>query len=156
MIVDAGIEGFFDLITRVEFEEERHLRQTFDFLLDFPTGMQSVGFGNMTMFPNYGYSQKVADEGAKVTVSDSIYKYYHKLYLLTRTTLPRPLVRAIGRIPLFRYFPSLIDPLLPEKLPSFFLVDEQDDRGNEILDLGHVQAVIPGGRLDRGLPADSR
>ena len=34
----AGIEGFFDLITRVQFEKERHLRETFEFLVDFPTG----------------------------------------------------------------------------------------------------------------------
>ena len=56
-----------------------------------------------------------------------------------------------GGLGLFRRFPALIDPLLPKTLPSFFIQDDQDPRGSEILDLGHAQAVIPGGRLDRGL-----
>jgi hypothetical protein len=155
IIADAGIEGFFDLITRVQFEKERDLRETFDFLVDLPRAMKCVGFGNMTMFPNYGYTRQVADEGAELTVSDDIYTYYHKLYFLTRTSLPRFVVRAIGRLGLFRRFPSLIDPFLPKQLPAFFLVDKDDSRNSEILDLGHAQAVVPGGQLDRGLPADA-
>jgi radical SAM superfamily enzyme YgiQ (UPF0313 family) len=155
LIADAGIAGFFDLITKVQFESEHHLRDTFNFLLDLPTTMKTVGFGNMTMFPNYGYTQQVADEHAAVTVSDDVYAYYHKLYFLTRTALPRFLVRAIGNIGLFRRYPSLIDPLLPKQLPAFFLADKDDKRSSEILDLGHVQAVVPGGELDRGLPASA-
>jgi radical SAM superfamily enzyme YgiQ (UPF0313 family) len=155
LIADAGIAGFFDLITKVQFESERHLRDTFDFLVELPIEMQTVGFGNMTMFPNYGYTQQVADEHAAVTVSDDIYAYYHKLYFLTRTSLPRFLIRAIGNIGLFRRYPSLLDPLLPKQLPAFFLADKDDKRSSEILDLGHVQAVVPGGELDRGLPANA-
>jgi radical SAM superfamily enzyme YgiQ (UPF0313 family) len=155
IIANAGIVGFFDLITRVQFETERHLRETFDFLVDLPVEMRCVGFGNMTMFPNYGYTRQVAEEGAELTVSDEIYTYYHKLYYLTRTSLPRFLVRAIGNLGVFRRHPSLIDPLLPKKLPAFFLVDKDDARNSEILDLGHAQAVVPGGQLDRGLPADA-
>jgi radical SAM superfamily enzyme YgiQ (UPF0313 family) len=154
LIAESGIHGFFDLITKVQFESERHLRDTFDFLVDLPRAMQCVGFGNMTMFPNYGYTQQVADEKAEVSVSDAIYTYYHKLYFLTRTSLPRPVVRAIGRLPLFRRYPALIDPFLPKKLPAFFLVDNEDRRQAEILDLGHAQAVVPGGDLDRGAAAD--
>jgi radical SAM superfamily enzyme YgiQ (UPF0313 family) len=154
LIAEAGIDGFFDLITRVQFEKEQHLRETFNFLLDLPPTMKSVGFGNMTMFPNYGYTKKVADEKAHVSVSDHDYTYYHKLYLLTRTNLPRFLVKAIGNFPLFRQYPALIDPLLPKQLPSFFLLDDEDDRRSEVLDLGHAQAVIPGSSLDRGLPAE--
>ena len=155
IIADAGIEGFFDLITRVQFETEHHLRETFDFLVDLPLAMKCVGFGNMTMFPNYGYTRQVADEHADLSVSDDIYTYYHKLYFLTRTGLPRFLVRAIGNLGLFRRYPQLIDPLLPKELPAFFLVDKDDARNKEILDLGHAQAVVPGGQLDRGLPADA-
>jgi radical SAM superfamily enzyme YgiQ (UPF0313 family) len=155
IIANAGIEGFFDLITRVQFETEHHLRETFDFLVDLPIEMRCVGFGNMTMFPNYGYTRQVADERAELSVSDDVYTYYHKLYYLTRTSLPRFLVRAIGNLKLFRRYPSLIDPLLPKSLPAFFLVDKDDARHSEILDLGHAQAVVPGGQLDRGLPADA-
>src|SRR5262249_1940658 len=122
LIVDSGIEGFFDLITRVQFETEHNLRQTFDFLIDFPQQIKSVGFGNMTMFPGYGYTQQVAEQKADLTVSDRDYSYFHKLYLLTRTQLPRFVIKAVAKIPLFRWYPALIDPLLPEKLPSFFLV----------------------------------
>jgi hypothetical protein len=150
-IIDAGIEGFFDLITKVQFEREEDLRETFEFLLKLPREMKSVGFGAMTMFPTYGYTTQVAQEDAAISVSERDYAYYHKLYLLTRTALPRPLVKAVGRLPLFRRFPSLIDPLLPKALPAFFLVDRDDGRAGEILDLGHAQAVIPGGTLDRGL-----
>ncbi len=156
LIAESGIQGFFDLITKVQFESERHLRETFDFLVDLPREMRCVGFGNMTMFPNYGYTQQVADEQADVSVSDGIYSYYHKLYFLTRTSLPRPVVRAIGRLPLFRRYPALIDPFLPKKLPAFFLVDNEDKRQAEILDLGHAQAVVPGGELDRGIASGQR
>jgi radical SAM superfamily enzyme YgiQ (UPF0313 family) len=155
LISEAGIEGFFDLITKVEFETERNLRETFDFLVDLPREMKCVGFGNMTMFPNYGYTRQVVDEHARRSVSDDVYTYYHKLYYLTRTSLPRVLVRAVGSLGLFRRYPSLIDPLLPKQLPAFFLVDKDDRRKSEILDLGHAQAVVPGGELDRGLPASA-
>jgi radical SAM superfamily enzyme YgiQ (UPF0313 family) len=149
MIVDAGIEGFFDLITKVQFETEKDLRETFDFLLDLPRGMKSVGFGNMTMFPNYGYTRQVAEEQAALAVSDKDYTYYHKLYLLTRTSLPRPLVKAIGNMAIFRRYPSLIDPLLPKSLPAFFLKDADDDRDSRFVDLGHVQATLPKNPLER-------
>jgi radical SAM superfamily enzyme YgiQ (UPF0313 family) len=153
IIAECGLQGFFDLITKVHFEKEEHLRQTFEFLLEFPREMQSVGFGHMTAFPNYGYTRKVDAEDAAVSVSDRDYQFYHKLYLLTRTALPRPLVRAIGNSRLARRFPKLIDPLLPKSLPTFFLVDDDTEYGKEILNLPHATAVIPGGKLDRGLGA---
>ena len=122
---------------------------------DGPRDLVCVGFGNMTMFPNYGYTRQVAEEQADVSVSDELYAYYHKLYFLSRTSLPRFLIRTIGNLGLFRRYPSLIDPFLPKELPAFFLVDKDDARNSEILDLGHAQAVVPGGQLDRGLPADA-
>jgi anaerobic magnesium-protoporphyrin IX monomethyl ester cyclase len=151
IIAECGLQGFFDLITKVHFEKEEHLRETFEFLLDFPREMQSVGFGHMTSFPNYGYTRKVEAEGATVSVSDRDYHFYHKLYFLTRTSLPRPLVRAIGKSRIMRRFPNLIDPLLPKSLPAFFLTDDEGEYADEIVNLPHATAVIPGGRLDRGL-----
>lgn len=152
LILESGIDGFFDLITKVHFETEAHLRETFEFLLDFPVGMKSVGFGHMTVLPEYGYKQKVEEAHAVHQVDDHGYLYYHKLYLLTRTNLPRFVVRTIGTLPIFRRYPALIDPFLPKQLPNFFLRGEDDVRRGEILDLGHAQAVIPGGDLDRGMP----
>ena len=52
-----------------------------------------------------------------------------------------------------RRFPQLIDRFLPAELPRFFLADDgAGEFAGEMLDLPHAQAVIPGGRLDRGLP----
>jgi len=94
----------------------------------------------------------VAKEGAAVTLSDQDYLYYHKLYYLTRTTLPRSVVKAIGNSRLMRRFPQLIDRFLPAELPRFFLTEDgAGEFAGEVLDLPHAQAVIPGGRLDRGL-----
>jgi len=153
-IIECGVDGFFDLITKVHFEKDEHCRQTFEFLLDFPREMKSIGFGAMVSFPEYGYTRKVDDEQAKTTLSERDYAYYHKLYLLTRTSLPRFLVRAIGNSRLVRRFPSLIDRLLPRKLPAFFLVDDGGEFAGEVMDLPHAQAVIPGGKLDRGVPSE--
>lgn len=154
MIVDAGISGFFDLITRVEFETEADLRATFDFLCELPVGMQCVGFGNMTSFPGYGYTARVRQEQATLAVSDRDYQYYHKLYFLTRTGLPRWLVRAIGRTPVFRRYPQLLDRFLPAELPSFFLVDNDDARRQQrMVDLGHAQGVRPDRPIGRDASA---
>ncbi len=153
ILLDAGIECYFDLITRVQFESERHARETFDFLCELPIGMKTVGFGHMTAFPGYGYTKKVADENAEVTLTDREYAYWHRLYLLTRTPMPRFLVKAVGKFPLFKRFPQLIDPMLPKELPSFFLGSKDGtEYESEIMNLPHAQAVIPGGELDRGLP----
>ena len=65
---------------------------------------------------------KVNGEGASVTLSDRDYAYYHKLYFLTRTNLPRRVVKMMGNSRLVRRFPSLIDPMLPKQLPFFFLL----------------------------------
>ena len=81
LIAECGIDSYFDLITRVQFEKEEHCRETFNFLVQLPVEMKSAGFGAMTMFPNYGYTEKVAKEGAAVTLGDEDYLYYHKLYL---------------------------------------------------------------------------
>lgn len=152
-ILECGIEGFFDLITKVHFEKDEHCRETFEFLVDFPREMKSIGFGAMVSFPEYGYTRQVEDDGAKLVLGEGDYAYYHRLYLLTRTGLPRPVVKAIGRSRIVRRFPSLIDPLLPKQLPAFFLVDDKGEFAGEVMDLPHAQAVIPGGKLDRGLPS---
>jgi hypothetical protein len=76
-------------------------------------------------------------------MTDTEYAYYHRLYLLTRTSMPRFLVKAVGR-------------LLPKELPTFFLGDDDDESfTSEIMNLPHAQAVIPGGQLDRGLPPEA-
>ena len=150
IIIESGVTGFFDLITKVDFETEEHCRKTFEFLLEFPQEIRSVGFGAMVSFPKFGYTDRVQETGAKSTLTQQDYEYYHKLYFLTRTELPRWAVKRIGESRLFRRFPKLIDAFLPKQLPIFFLGDAATEFSDEIIDTPHAQAVIPGGRLDRG------
>ncbi len=144
LIIDSGIEGFFDLITRVQFETEKHCRETFEFLCDFPRRMKSICFGNMTLFPGYGYTRQVEAQQRAVTLSDGDYAYYHKLYLLTRSRLPRALVRAIGKAAFFRRHPWLIDTFLPRRLPVFFLVGSGDERVKRWPSLARLRWSKPG------------
>lgn len=118
-IVDLGpeVKGFFDMITKVPFETEQDLRDTFDFLVDLPVEFKTMGFGEMTNFPTYDFTKKVdesqdviASHGNPVTQAD--YDYYHKLYLLTRTDIPRDSLRAIGSDPKYRNNPQLLDQLI--------------------------------------------
>lgn len=120
-ILDCGVNAFFDLMTRSEYETEETCRETFRFLLDFPREMKTVGFYPMIRFPGYGYSEKVEKEKRRVTLSDDDYAYYHKLYLLTRTALPREVMEGLAESPTIRKEPSLLDPLLPDTLPFFYL-----------------------------------
>jgi len=154
IIAECGVDCFFDLITKIHFEKEEHCRQTFDFLLELPREMQCVGFGAMVSFPKFGYTQTVEDQQAKVLLSDHTYDYYHKLYYLTRTGLPRPLIRALGNSRIIRRRPTLLDPLLPKKLPFFFLGDPKE-LSDEVVDMPVAQAIRPGGELDRGLPPEA-
>ena len=154
-IVDCGVEvAFFDLITKVHFEREEHCRQTFEFLVDFPRQFKCVGFGAMVSFPKFGYTEQVDEQKAQLVLSEADYFYYHKLYYLTRTDLPRWLVRAIGKSRLVRRHPRLIDALLPEKLPFFFMGDISE-LSSEVIDMPAAQAIIPGGELDRGAPTEA-
>lgn len=118
-VVETGVKGYFELITRSEYDTEETMRETFEFLLEFPIEMQTFGFYPMIKFPTYGYTEKVQNEERTLALSDDDYYYYHKIYLLTRTSLPRRLVRFLGNLKLIRKFPSLLDPLLPERLPLF-------------------------------------
>jgi radical SAM superfamily enzyme len=121
IVTEAGIKGMFDLMTMSEYETEETCRETFEFLLTFPKEMKTVGFYPMNLFPNYGYTEKVKAQGRKVALTPQQYLYWHKLYLLTRTNVPRRLARALGNSKLVRRFPQLLDPLLPDQLPFFFL-----------------------------------
>ena len=128
-IVDLGpdVKGFFDLITKVPFETEEDLRATFNFMLALPVEFKTMGFGEMTNFPTYEFTRQV-DEQQKMVANGGIiashsnalmqtptqqdYDYYHKLYLLTRTNMPREQVKAIGDDPQYRANPELLDSMI--------------------------------------------
>lgn len=126
-IVDLGpeVKGFFDLITKVAFETEEDLKSTFELMLALPKEFKTVGFGEMTSFPTYGFSEDVdknpsliAKHNAEMT--EKLYDYYHKLYFLTRGPLPADEIRAISEDPKYKDDPSLLTPLLTsEKYVSF-------------------------------------
>jgi anaerobic magnesium-protoporphyrin IX monomethyl ester cyclase len=144
IIVDAGIQGLFDLMTMSEYETEETCRETFEFLLRFPTGMKSVGFYPMNLFPNYGYTLKVEQNKLKPKLTPGEYEYWHKLYLLTRTEVPRSIVRALGRSRIVRRFPRLLDPMLPDKLPFFWLDNGALDLETGTLKLTDATGSIAG------------
>ncbi len=126
-IVDLGtdVKGFFDLITKVPFETEDDLKATFNLMLDLPKEFKTVGFGEMTSFPDYGFTKDVESSPELIAqhnkeVTEEMYDYYHKLYLLTRGPMPKEEIRAIGDDPKYKTNPALLDSLLSdEKYMSF-------------------------------------
>jgi len=144
IIVDAGIKGLFDLMTMSEYETEETCRETFEFLLRFPKEMKTVGFYPMHLFPNYDYTLRVQSKGLKPSLTDKQYEYWHKLYLLTRTDLPRSVVRTLARSRVVRRFPRVLDPLLPDKLPFFFLDNGALDLENAALKLTDAAGRVSG------------
>ena len=110
-IVGAGITGFYDLITRVDFETVDDLEETFEFLLRFPIDMNTFMLPNMTSYPTYKYSEDViAAESAGLLrrPSEEDYDFYHHLYLLSRSTLPVARIREIKNDPKYRENPALM------------------------------------------------
>jgi radical SAM superfamily enzyme YgiQ (UPF0313 family) len=120
-IVDGGIRVFFDLITKAEVETHDSCRETFEFLLDLPGEAQTVGFFPMSLFPNYRYTKAVRERNLSHALSDDDYEYYHRLYLLARTNLPRAMKKALAKVKLFERHPRLLNPFLQESLPFFYL-----------------------------------
>lgn len=115
-IVDLGpdVKGFFDMITKIPFETEEDLRETFEFLLELPVEFKTLGFGEMTNFPTYDFTNSVDENHSLISknrqaVTDKLYDYYNRLYLITRTPMARDEVRAIGNDPRYRENPALLD-----------------------------------------------
>jgi anaerobic magnesium-protoporphyrin IX monomethyl ester cyclase len=132
-IVDLGPEvvGYFDLISKVPFEKEEDLRATFEFLLELPKELRTLGLVEMCDFPTYDYTRQSEELGRVLAsdknatssgdetnrqlatsaggLSEADYDYYHKLYLLTRTSMPVAEIRAIAENPLYRENPALLD-----------------------------------------------
>jgi hypothetical protein len=73
------------------------LRATFDLLLDIPSNMQCLGFGFMSLFPTFDLTRQAEKTGLISSSSFSYvpplptdtYDYYHDLFLLTRSDMPR-------------------------------------------------------------------
>jgi radical SAM superfamily enzyme YgiQ (UPF0313 family) len=135
ILAECGVDAFFDLITQSEFETEATCRETFEFLLRLPGNMKTVGFYPMIKFPHYGYTKSVEQNQQRHTLTDDDYRYWHKMYLLTRTDLPRDRVRQLAAAPEVRRNPDLVDDLLPDTLPFFFLdhyaIDLEDAMGHD-------------------------
>ena len=107
-ILEAGIDGNFDLITKNHVETEEDLQETFEFLMRFPQKMKYFGFMEMMSFPTFDYTEEVDSLIASdqklpnASLSEDDYAYYHKLFHLTRTEMPREQIRAIAEDPKFR------------------------------------------------------
>jgi radical SAM superfamily enzyme YgiQ (UPF0313 family) len=114
-IIDAGIIGYFDLITKSAFETEADLRATFEFLIDLPQEMNYGGYAEMASYPTYSYSKK--EEAAREsnivtsigTVDDKTYDYYHNLYWVARNPyIDKTEKLRIGNEIAFRESPDLL------------------------------------------------
>jgi hypothetical protein len=147
VLIDCGVDAFFDLITQSEFETEETCRETFEFLLAFPRVMKTVGFYPMTKFPTYGYTSKVKTQQRGMALGEHDYEYWHRMYLLTRTDLPADKIRAIAASPEVRRTPSLVDALLPDTLPFFYLdhyaIDLEDALGHDRAKAAPAEALNP-------------
>lgn len=115
-IVDAGIIGYFDLITKSEFETEADLRASFEFLTELPMELVYGGSAEMRSYPTYSYTNKVKD--AKATnilttahvVDDKTYDFYHNLYWVARNPfIDKQEKLAIADDPLYRENPKLLE-----------------------------------------------
>src|SRR5262249_22825918 len=102
---------------------------------EFPREMKTVGFYPMVKFPTYGYTTKVEEQSVGLRLTEADYNYWHKMYLLTRTDLPRDEIRALAARPEVRDNPALVDHLLPDTLPFSYLdpyaIDLDDALGHD-------------------------
>lgn len=115
-ILEAGLVGSFDLISKNQIETEQDLWNTFEFLMRFPREMKSFGVMDMISFPTYGYTEKVqsiVDSGGELPnagLSDDDYTFFHKLFRLTRTDMDREKLRELANDPAMRKNHALLNP----------------------------------------------
>lgn len=137
-MVDAGIVGFFDLITVGPMDTMQDLQDTFEFLLQFPKQMKNVGFGHMALLPQYHLTDMVPTNErpadgflCSTRIERKVYDYYHRLYRLTRTDMPTEQIRQIAEDPQYRENPKLLDQFFnPEKWDMYFLAGITDASAN--------------------------
>jgi len=112
-IIDVGIVGWFDMITKSEFETEADLRATFDFLLDLPREMNTFWYGEMVSFPTYSYDAQLLASDGNQRPHDEVYEYYHKLFRCTRKPFfSRADLEQLGSDPKYREDHSQLDQFL--------------------------------------------
>ncbi len=115
-IVEAGIVGYFDLISNSSFETEEDLRSTFNFLIELPQELVYLGPGDMKSYPTYSYTRNeeamLATNvlASTVGVTKEIYDYYHNLYRVARNPLlDKEEKIKIGSERMFRETPALLN-----------------------------------------------
>jgi radical SAM superfamily enzyme YgiQ (UPF0313 family) len=157
IVMDAGILLYFDLISKVDWETEQDLKDTFEFLLKLPDGIRISGVGYMRTYPGYSYTNRLATERPERFVDDETYAFYHRLYYLALADLPLSTKRAIAGEPIYRKYPALMASFLPQKLDLNYLKNEGTRRirkrmkNQQIANLGIGQ-----GRLARDAEASVR
>jgi len=91
-----GLEYNFDVITNTPFETEQDCIETLDLLLSLPRVRFDFGLSKLSIYPNTEVERRCAQEQPE-PLSEAIYGFYNKLYLLTQTPLPRAVIRWAGR-----------------------------------------------------------
>lgn len=145
IILSEGVTLFFDLISRVPWETEDDLRATFELLLRFPKGIKLVGMPDMIAFPTYAYTERLQAEKPVSEISDEIYEYYHRLYILAISNLPSAATRALAKDPIYRKEPQLLHPFMPIQID--FPLPSEDWRkarraAQRMIDTGFMQSVL--------------
>jgi len=121
-IVEVGLEGIFDIISKGPFDTEQDLRDTFELLLEIPREMHCMGFGTMSLTPTIALRRQTEeagliaqnDHGYEAPLPESLYDYYHKLFHLTRTTIDRDYLRQLADDPQYRDNQAFLQNLINE------------------------------------------
>ncbi|HEY9035639.1 MAG TPA: radical SAM protein [Pseudomonadales bacterium] len=121
-IVETGLEGVFDIISKGPFDTEQDLRDTFELMLELPQELRCLGYGTMSLTPTIDLRRQTADAGLIASndygydapLPESLYDYYHKLFHLTRTHIDRDFLRELANDPQHRDDQTLLQQLIIE------------------------------------------
>ncbi|TNF33888.1 MAG: B12-binding domain-containing radical SAM protein [Gammaproteobacteria bacterium] len=121
-IVEAGLEGVFDIISKGPFDTEQDLRDTFELMLELPQELRCMGYGTMSLTPTISLRRQTEEAGLiannvygyDTPLPDSLYDYYHKLFHLTRTNIDRDYLREIADDPRHKEDQSFLQQLIIE------------------------------------------
>lgn len=91
-----GLEYNFDVITNTPFETEEDCVDTLELLLALPRVRFDFGLSKLSIYPNTEIERRYAEQQPE-PLSDATYGLFNKLYLLTQTPVPKPVIRWASR-----------------------------------------------------------
>jgi len=85
---------------RILFETEEDCMETLELLLSLPRVRFDFGLSKLAIYPNTAIERLYVDQQPQ-PLSEDVYGFYNKLYLLTQTPIPKSIIRWVSRS---RYF----------------------------------------------------